>query len=87
MAETTNQEEKKDNLVKTGVIIGASVFFGAACIGIGYVLGKNKPTDDEMIIRHLMLKSQLEGEQIMHWVNESGNFADYAIKYLGEAAK
>ena len=86
MAEVKVQENTKETL-ETGIAIGAAVLCGAACIAIGYTLGRKEMSETESIMRTFMKTAEKEGEQVMRWINPDGSISRYGLKYLGKAVK
>ena len=86
MAEVKVQENTNETQ-KTGMAIGAAVLCGAACIALGYSLGRKEMSATEHVMRVLMKNAKTEGEQVLRWVNLDGSISRYTLKYFGEVIK
>ena len=85
MAEVKVQENTKEQ--KTGIAIGAAVLCGAACITLGYALGRKEMSATEHVTRVLIESAKTEGEQVLRWVNPDGSITRYSLQCLGNVIK
>ena len=81
MAEVKVQENTTETQ-KTRIAIGAAVLCGAACIALGYSIGRKEMSATEHVMRVFIENAKTEGEQVLRWVNLDGSITRYSLKCL-----